>query len=237
MPNYKGIVRYPHVSAASAAKGSDKKMFSLCLLFHKTDPQCQTITADHETAKQNGFPNGFPAKANTCWDDLALDPQCPPELKDYMQLKISTDEANRPVLCDAALQPVIDPAWDGTAAGKIVYVDCSPISAYDKGLGGVKSYLNGVMDTGEMGAIPAEKLSTKPTAEGMFGNIVNGGQTAAPVAQQQTTTTAAPPPPPPSEPQYVMTDKATTTREAYHESGWTDEQLIANGMMIQPSFA
>lgn len=43
---------------------------------------------------------------------------------------------------------------------------------------------------------------------------------------------------PAAAPAFVMTAAANgLTREQYHAAGWTDEQLIQNGMMIAPSFA
>ena len=54
---------------------------------------------------------------------------------------------------------------------------------------------------------------------------------------------AVPPPPPsaapaPAPPQYVMALGEQFTREQYHESGWTDEQLLACGkLIIAPNLA
>ena len=93
-----------------------------------------------------------------------------PVLRDYMCLKMGTKvEHGRPVLVDMALQPIMDPAWDSNVSGKVIFVDCA-FAAYDQVSKGVKAYLNGIMDTGEVGAIPVESLSSKPTAESMFGN-------------------------------------------------------------------
>lgn len=249
-----GIARYAHVVNASAAKGADKKNFSICALIHKNDPQVQSLWQQQEAAKLNGFPSGFPNNGNVVFEDLAITEPNSPLLRDYMQLKASTgEEFGRPVLVDMNLQPIIDPSWDGSSAGRIVHIDVSEFTAYDKGSKGVKVYLNGIMDTGEMGAIPADQLSSKPTAESMFGDVGGAApwvqQPAAPAApavpavQQPAVPNMAPPSPmaPPSQPaqpQYVMTEKAQgMTREQLlaNGQGWTDELLISNGLMLPPN--
>jgi len=220
MSKYKGIARYAHVITPGAPKGTDNKQHSINILIHKSDPQCAIINAEHESAKANGFPGGFPANGNVCWTDLAITDPGAPALRDYMCLKASTKpEYGTPVIVDAGLQPIMDPAWDSNVSGKIVYIDCSAIQAYNKGSEGVKAYLNGVMDTGEVGAIPVESLSSKPTAETMFGN-----------ATQQ-----AAGPGPNAAPTYAMTAKAAgNTREQLiaNGQGWSDELLISQGMMV-----
>lgn len=218
MSKFKGIARYAHVITPGAPKGTDNKRHSINILIHKSDPQCAIINAEHESAKANGFPGGFPANANVCWTDLAIAEPGATALRDYMNLKTSTKvEHGRPVLVDMALQPIMDPAWDSNVSGNIVFVDCA-FQAYGKGSSGVKAYLNGVMDTGEVGAIPVESLSSKPTAETMFGSS----------APQTATQQAA-------GPVYQMTDKAAgNTRDQLiaNGQGWTDDLLISQGMMI-----
>jgi len=246
MSKFKGIARYAHTIKASAAKNTDNKQFSISILIHKSDPQCAVITAEHEAAKANGFPGGFPADGNICWTDLAVTEPGAPALRDYMQLRASTkEEFGRPVLVDVGLQPIIDPSWDGSSAGKIVFIDCSAIQAYNKGSSGVKAYLNGVMDTGEVGAIPVESLSSKPTAETMFGaSPQTATQQQAPAAGPVPTPqapspapNAAPSPAPNAAPVYTMTDKAaghTRDQLLANGQGWSDELLISQGMMLPP---
>ncbi len=218
MSKLKGIARYAHVITPGAPKGSDNKQHSICLLIHKSDPQCAVINAEHEAAKANGFPGGFPANGNVCWSDCAITEPGVPALRDYMQLKTGTKvEHGRPVMVDMGLQPIMDPAWDSNVSGKVIFVDCA-FAAYDQVSKGVKAYLNGVMDTGEVGTIPVESLSGKPTAETMFG------------ASPQAATPA-----PNDAPTYTMTAKAgVNTRDQLiaNGQGWTDELLIAQGMMI-----
>lgn len=240
---YKGIARYVHIMKPGAPKGSDRLRWSGNILIHKNDPQCATITAEIEAAKQNGFPSGFPANGDVCWHDLAVTEPANIALKDYMCLKFSTNvDQDRPHFVDGGFNQFIDPMADSNATGKIVYVD-GYIGSYDKGKGGVKTYLNGMLVTEEVGAIPTEALSSKPDAKSMFGDIDTGGTqaTGAPAPSP-----ASPPTPAPNaEPQYVMTAKAAgNTRQQLLDNGqgWTDELLLSQDMMtlpsgVKPSFA
>ena len=237
MSKYKGIARYTHLVNPSAAKNTDKLMYSNTLLIHKSDPQCTTINAEVEAAKANGFPSGFPANGNTCWNDCAVSEPGNVHIKDYMSLKASTKaDQGQPVFVDANLQPIIDPGMDGKLSGEIVWVDVG-IASYSQGSEGVKAYLNGIMVAGETGAIPKEALSGKPTAQQMF------GASAAPAPAAPAPAAPAPAAPAPAAPAaptvvYQMTEKAGNfTREQYQASdpAWTDEKLIADGLMLPPN--
>lgn len=248
MATYKGIARYVHLVRADAPKGSDKLRYSVDLLIHKQDPQIAAITAAHEAAKANGFPMGFPANGHPCWVDLAVTEPGNVALSQYMCLKATTGvEFGKPETVDANIQPIIDPSLDGNLTSQVIWLS-TEIASFDNVSKGTKAYLNGVMATGEQGAIPREVLSSKPTAQQMFAGVsavapqmgvpvpVPGQQPVAmapPVPQMP----AAPVPPvaPPVAPQHVMTAAAQgATYEAMIAGGWTDEALIANGMMAPP---
>lgn len=64
---------------------------------------------------------------------------------------------------------------------------------------------------------------------------VPGAAAPAPVIPAPGMVPPAPPAPPvPAGPVFVMTAAANgLTREAYHASGWTDQVLLANGLMVQ----
>ena len=230
MAKYKGISRYCHMVNPSKPKNSDKLSYSEVILIHKSDPQCAQITAEIEAAKKNGFPSGFPAAARTNWTDCAVTEPDNIALKDYMAFKASTDaDQGMPVFVDAGLQPIIDPGMDGKITGKIVWIEAA-VRSYPKGDGGVKAYLNGVMDTGEKGPIDPTLLSSRPDANSLFGDVANGAQTPA--------TTQAPPgattQPPPSI--HQMTAKANgDTYEDLIANKWTDDMLIAHGLMLPPT--
>ena len=88
---------------------------------------------------------------------------------------------------------------------------------------------------------PLGSLSLKPTPEQMFG----AGATATPAAAaaNSVASTAPPPPvavgaaPPPPDAAPIMTATAECTYEVYKAGNWSDEQLIAAGHMLKPSFA
>lgn len=234
-----GIARYTHIANPGAPKGSDKKRHSVDILIHETDPQCAVINAAVAAAKANGFPSGFPANGHICWEKLPAEGA----LAGYWSLSANTKvEHGRPTFVNSALQEIIDPAADGKTDGKIVYADVG-IASYDQVSKGVKAYLNGLMVTDQDGAIPREALTSKPDAAGMFGDIAGGGA-PAPAAAPPIPAAPAPlappvpaaPPAAPAAPQYVMTPAANgVTREAYHAAGWSDEQLIANGLLNPPA--
>ncbi len=93
---------------------------------------------------------------------------------------------------------------------------------------------------------PNEALGQRGAPNGQPPASAHAGTAGAPVHGAQSSATAQPysgyretgappppgatPPPPPAGPQ--MTDKATTTYEAYIAAGWTDAQLRSNGLMV-----
>jgi len=228
MSKYKGIARYCHMVNPSSPKNSDKLSYSIVILIAKDDPQCAQITAEVEAAKKNGFPSGFPAKAQTNWNDCAVAEPENLAVQNYMAFKASTNaDQTPPYFVDSGIQPIIDPAMDGKIVGKVVLIDAG-VASYNKGEGGVKAYLNAVMDTGETGPIDPGLLSSRADAASIFGDYVQGA--APPPAPPSP---AAPPPPAPNA-VHQMTDKATATYEGYVTAGWSDEQMIIAGVMLPP---
>jgi len=221
----KGIARYPHVVKASSAKDADKLQYSISILIHKSDDQCMVIDKSLNEAILNKYPKGEPAKFGTCWKDCAIEEPQNELLKDYMSLKLSTNaDIDKPPVVDSSIQPIIDPSFDNQLAGKIVWVT-GGIGCYERGGNhGVKVYLNGTLDTGDMGDLPRESFSSKPTAEQMFSDVAVNSPSTVPS-----------PAPPTASPVYQMTAKASgASRDQFVEQGWTDESLIKEGYMLSP---
>lgn len=250
----KGIARYVHAFTPSAPPGTTERRYSIDVLVHKSDaeflPQAQAAL---EADKQATFPQGMPPRADVFITDLATVPGTDPRLHEYMSVRFSTREADgSPAIVNAQRQPVINPSE--LQPGDIVYVSGNT-QGYTVGSQGVKAYFNGVMLTGQKGSIPTELLSARPSAEQMFANLPGApagqpqyntqGQLPPAPAPVNAPPAAAPPPAPvppapaaPPTAQFVMTPAANgVTRESYHEAGWTDEQLISNGLMLPPGGA
>ncbi len=225
----KGIARYSHVLKPSSPKGSDKLKYSIQLLIHKSDPQCSQIQSAIDEAILNGFPQGLPEKFFNCWNDLAINEPENEVLKDYMSLSISTNaDRDKPPVVSTDLKPIIDP---GTQIdGKIVWV-VGGVNTYDQVTKGVKVYLNGTCVTTEAGPLPLEAISSKPTVEQMFKDIVS-----IPVPTSNPQTPPVPAAPVASTPVYQMTAKAKgASRDQFISEGWTNEQLITEGYLLPPS--
>lgn len=245
----KGIARYVHAVNPSAPKGTDKMRYGISVLIAKNDPQVPVIQAAFDQTKLNGFPGGVPGSAEFCWNDCAVSEAATPALAGYMDLRCSTGvEHGQPQIMDMAQQPIPDPALDGKLSGQIVWV-AGDFASYTLGKQGIKCYFNGLMVTGEVGPIDGSLLSSKPDVAGAFAAAAAGmAQAAAPAAAPAAVPTAgapapipgaptpaAPPAAPAPQPQFVMTAAANgLTREQYHASGWTDEQLVQNGLMQPP---
>ena len=108
---------------------------------------------------------------------------------------------------------------------------------------GVSAGLNGVMLTGEEGELG--RIDGRPTVESMFADVVGGATppqqpaaaTPAPAVPPQAPP-AAPATPPPAAPGLIMTAAANgMTYQQYKDAGWSDEQMITNGIAQKPSFA
>ena len=215
----KGILSYPHLFQARSVQPGDDPKFSVTVLLKKGDPQIATVQAVIDACKLNGFPAGFPATGKVFMKDGDETGKHP----GYMMVQANCRADQRPIVVDSNLQPVTDPSQ--VYAGAIAWASLNT-SNYNMPVNkGVGCYINGVMVTGEEGELG--RIDGRPTVDGMFGDL-----DAPPPAPPQ-----APPPAPPQTPApaYQMTEAANgVTRDAYIAAGWTDEQLILNGMMSDP---
>jgi hypothetical protein len=222
--NVKGIISFPTLFVPEKAKGATEEKFSGVVLLPPTDPQVAAINAAVNEAKQNTFPQGFPAAGDVCF--------APYDTKfggkDYYDSRFSgwhvlsfTAKANdRPKVVDENFQDVLDPSK--VFAGCVVEVNVG-IGGYVMGKGGVGGFLNGVMLLAD--EPPMGRLDGKPSVEQMFGNRGNAAPGPNGPGAPAASGNAAP--------QFQMTASAQFSREEYHASGWTDEQLIAQGMMTK----
>lgn len=246
----KVILSFPHVFQPRAFQQGQDPKYSCAGLIAKNDPQIAQVQALIEQEKANTFPSGVPANAKMCLKDCAAEEtyKADPRFHNYMVLGMYNSD--KPVIVDQNLQPLMDPAQ--VYAGGVAWVSVG-IQGYNTQLNkGVGAYINGLMPTGEEG--PLGRIDGRPTVEQMFGDVAGGGQPApvatqappvAPAAipgQAAAAPTMAPPPAPPAAtqqaPMLQMTAAANgVTYEAYKQRGWTDDQLIQNGLAIKPSFA
>lgn len=228
----KGIVRYPHVVTASSPPDIDKLMYSVQLLIHKSDPQIKEINNALDETTKNGFPKGKPEGFITCFTDGINDKNTNEKIKDYMILKFSTlASMTKPgAYVGPKRSEVIDPSEEADMVGKIGYV-AGGTDTYSVSINnGVKIYLNAIWVPGQKGDIPVEFLTSKPTADEIFGDL-DGGVIASPVETSKVSL----PPAPPATGKYEMTEKATGSRDAYIEAGWNDEKMISEGIMLPPN--
>lgn len=244
----KGILTFPKVFTAQVPKGATEPKFSTGVLLPPTDPQIPQIQAEVNEAKANTFPSGFPAKADLCFmaydEKFAGKDYYDPRFSGWWIFTCTAKQDDRPAVVDMNYQPVMP---DQVFSGCIAYVNAG-VSGYTKGTGGVGGWLNGVMVTDEIGQFG--RLDGKPSVDQMFASVAGGAapqQPAPPTAPQPVTpppaapAPAAPPQPPvpPAAPApsavHQMTAAANgVTYEAYKANGWSDEQLIQNGLMLPP---
>lgn len=234
MPLVTGIASFPSVFTPKMAKGASEPKYSITVLIPPGDPQIESLKAEVETAKANAFPNGYTG-TDECFNEYDKKYKgkdyYDPRFSGWWVFSCSAKQNDKPAVVNMQHEDIIDP---GTLrGGMIVHVNAG-ISGYTKGRGGIGGWLNGVMVTGEMGEMG--DLSGRPSVEQMFASV---GQ-----APQQAVATPTPPPaapaaptPPPAAPGPVMTAAANgISYEAYKSQGWTDDQLVAAGLMQAPSF-
>lgn len=255
----KGILSFPHLFQPRAVKQGDEPKYSCSVLILKTDPQLAQVQQIIEAEKANGFPSGFPPKGKVCLKDGAVEYPQDSRMHNYMIISGTAKADQKPVVVDAGMQPVMDPAT--VYPGAEAWVQLNTFVYNMDTSKGVGAGLNGVMLTGLEGALG--RLDNRPTAEQMFADVAGGG-TPAPVAPpaapaaptpppaapqapaQAAAAPAAPTPPTPPAPpaapaapaQLIMTAAANgVTYEQYKAQGWSDEQMIAAGVAQQPTFA
>ena len=222
----KGILSYPHLFTPRSVNPGDDPKFSASILLRKDDPQVAQIQQIIDQEKANGWPNGFPANGKQFMKDGAVAHPDKPDMHNYWIINANSKADSKPHVVDAQMNPVMN---QGDAyAGAVVWAAMNSFTYNQPVNKGVGCGLNGVMLTGEEGELG--RLDGKPTVEGMFGDVAGAAPAAAPAPNAAPAAPAAP--------AYQMTAAANgLTREQYHASGWTDEQLLAQGLMIKPSFA
>ncbi len=197
-------------------------MFKACfcesLLLPPTDPQIEPLKQEVEQAKLNSFPNGYTG-SDECFNlydtKYAGKDYYDPRFSGWYVFSCTAKQDDRPAVVNMNREPVIDPA--AVYSGMVAHVSVG-ISGYTKGKGGIGGWLNGVMITDE--EPPMGRLDGKPSVDQMFAGVA-GGQT-----------------PPATPPQLIMTAASNgMTYDQYKAAGWTDEQMIANGIAQKPSFA
>ena len=253
----KGILSFPTLFTPKIARGATEPKYSTTVLLPPNDPQVQQIQAEVDTAKLNGFPSGYTG-ADECFGPYdvkyAGKDYYDPRFSGWYVFSCTAKADDRPSVVDLNFNDIIDPG--AVYSGMVAYVNAN-ISAYTKGKGGIGGWLNGVMITNE--EPPMGRLDNKPTTEQMFAAVPGAGngapvqQPMAPPAQGVTppgmppSAPAMSPPTPPVPPaptapaapvQLQMTAAANgATYDQMIAAGWTDDQLIAQGMAIKPSFA
>lgn len=246
MSTYKGILSFPAVFTAKVPTTGGDPKFSATLLFPPGDPQIAQIQAEVDAGSLNTFPSGLPAGSNLCFAPYdvkyAGKEYYDPRFTGWYALGASAKADDRPVVVDMAHQPIVDPSQ--VYSGSVVWMNLG-ISGYTKGTGGVGGWLNGLMVTEEEPTMG--RLDGKPSVGQMFANVGAVAPVApapvapapaapAPVAPPVAPAPVAPvAPAPPAAPVHQMTAAAGgATYEAMIGANWTDETLIAHGMMLPP---
>lgn len=242
----KGILSYPHIFQPRAVQQGDDPKYGVVVLVADNDPQLANVIALQEQEKLNGFPSGFPATGK-----LFCKPST--DYPGYHQISGGAKADQKPAVVDSSMQPIIDPG--AVYAGAVAWVAFNTF-VYNQAVNkGVSAGLNGVMLTGEEGALG--RIDGRPTVDSMFGDVngaaaphvaANGAaitippnlQQAAPVAPQAPTPPAPPAPVAPAAPvalQMTAAAKGVTLEQYLATPGWTEELLIEQGLAIRPSFA
>ena len=154
----------------SSPPNTEVKKYSINVLVHKEDPQCDAITklCEESIGTSKDLAKLPIDSLRLCFVDMAIESPEETQLKDYMCMRASNKE--KPVLVDSNIQPIIDPSTQ--IDGNIVFIDCNPYPYnMSKANRGLTCYLNGVMVTNEKGNLPLESISSKPTASQMFADV------------------------------------------------------------------
>ena len=232
MSTVKGILHFPNVFIAKVPKAGGDPKFGAGVLMPANDPQVAGLLAEVNAAKANSFPSGYTG-TNCCFD---LYENKVPAAKSYHDPRFvgwylftsSAKADDRPAVVDVNRMPVVDPSL--VHSGAVVYLSAG-ISGYTNGTGGIGGWLNGVMLSGE--EPPMGRLDNKQSVEQMFANVPVPGQPAAP----QPPTPPTPPQAPAASAQLAMTTAANgMTYQQYVDAGWSDDQMVAGGVAIRPSF-
>jgi hypothetical protein len=230
----RGIIIFPTLFTPKIAKGATDAKFSGTLLFPPNDPQVAVITQHVNTEKANAYPSGFPVGTDCCWglydDKYKGKDYYNPQFAGWWALSGSARADDRPHVVtgtpEAGFSVIEDPSK--VYSGCVVDANFG-ITAYTKGRGGIGGWLNGILFNGEEGQFG--RMDGKSSAEAMFGGP--GASPVAPVAHVAPVAPVAHVAP--VAPVHQMTEKAGgATYESHIAGGWTDEMLIAQGMMLPP---
>jgi len=227
------ILSFPTLFTARAIMQSGEPRFDAQFLISPTHPQLAEVQALFQSQVAVGYPNGVPAGTNVCfgkYSDMVNNTKdyYNPELAAWYLLKTTRKEAQgRPEVVDLAYQPVIDPKQ--AYSGALVHVHFD-MAYYNLGQGGIGGFLNAVMLTGSEGELG--RIDGRPTVNQMFAGVATVATTA--VTAPPVAPPAAPPvAPPPAAPTREMTPAAQgASYDQMIAAGWTDKQLIENGMML-----
>lgn len=228
----KAILYYPHLSKPHQREGQDEAKYECGILIAKNDPQIFALDAAIDTEIKNSFPNGFPSKGKLAKKDgIQIWPD-KPHMHDYFLINTSAKAESKPHVVSQGpngTQPVIDPGEIRT--GDYAWFAIA-LCGFDKAMNkGVAAYLNGVLLSGEKSAI-ADKLGGAPSADQLFADLLKPAAATPP--PKTSSFGDLTPVAPPAAPTYTMTLAANgLTREAYHASGWSDQQLIEHGYMVK----
>lgn len=216
----KGILSFPQVFEPRAAVQGSEPRYSVQVLLRPDDPQVAQVQQEIEQAKANMWPSGAPAGVRSCFqsydEKYSSKTYYDPNLSGWWVLTCNAKQNDPPVVVNEQRQPVLDRG--DVFSGCVAYVAYG-VSGYDRGAVGVGAFLNGIMLTAEQP--PLGRLDGKPSADQMFAQVDG----VAPVAP------AAPPAAPAAPAGPVMTPAAEHSYEAYQAAGWSDEQLVQQGLL------
>lgn len=253
MIKVKGALMFPVLTntqlANKKARDADAKRGGT-LLFKPDDPQLAGLKQTVEQAAADKWPNGA-GKLSWCLDlyenkfDSATSYFDPKLMGHYVLAFSDPQGAFSPEkhLVDESLSPVMDPS--DIFPGAVVWIAANVSAFENPKKKGVGCYVNGVMVTKE--EPPFGRFDNAPSIEQMFGGMgaapapMPAPMPVPPAPAPQPPAAPAPTPvpaPPPAPTDYMMTAAAAgVTRQQYHDQGWTDEQLIQQGLMQKMSFA
>jgi hypothetical protein len=210
----KGILSFPHLFQARSVNPGDDPKFSCTILIRKDDPQLVNIQAIVAQEKAAGFPNGFPAKGKCFLKDGAAEYPNDPKMHNYMIISGGAKVEYKPAVVDSNMQPVMDPSQ--VVSGDIAWASFNTFVYKQAVNSGVSAGLNAVMITGVLGELG--RLDSRKSVEELFSDM--GSVVPAPA-------------PAPSGP--IMTAAAQYTYAQYVAAGWTDQQMIAGGLLVPPT--
>lgn len=235
---------FVHVFTPIDYKGDQNFKYRATLCFPKSDQAAYDfITAKHKELIDFYYNGTFPQNQN--WGGLidgATDPTYKKDeyFHDKWVLSASQGDDRKVEVVDQNRNPIIDKSQFYSGCFGVAFIN---FFHFDGGKGGISCSLHSVMkleDGEHLGGGPrsgvdayaaagyGSNAGTPPPTTAATQSAPPQGQTAPPPATQ----TPPPPAAPAAPPAKVMTPKANgTPYQAYVDAGWTDEQLIAEGLL------